>query len=379
MRAKEEPGGHTVAHVSPHLMIYDTALGRSADLVAALEAKGYRVYRPVTVHEALQGLRQARPALLIWADGPTATAAGRNGLNALRMTSHELGIPMLDVIEDGDDPDVLADWHDDAQDWVFRCRGAIELPWRVGRVLRRQGRLRGEPRSSAKVPLDARSLPLIVHDLRSPLNVIGLSIRMIEQSVPKGNPDLEEDLRYIEENFKQIERMLTQLSDYYRLYEEGVVSEAEFSPRRLLDEMIENRVVKSGGREVPVQLEVEATCPAEAALDPARARQAIQYALANATASANGGGVRVKLRGGSDRWIIEVGIDHPPPPSVKPVELRPDLFERLCGIAAERRGMDLAIVARISELFGGAARLDVDENRGTTIILDWPTRLAATT
>lgn len=41
--------------------------------------------------------------------------------------------------------------------------------------------------------------------------------------------------------------------------------------------------------------------------------------------------------------------------------------------------MDLAIVARISELFGGAARLDVDENRGTTIILDWPTRLAVTT
>ncbi len=379
MRAKEEPGGHTVAHVSPHLMIYDTVLARSADLVAALEAKGYRVSRSVTVHDALQGLRQARPELLIWADGPTATEAGRNGLNALRVTSRELGIPMFDVIEDGDDPDVLADWHDDAQDWVFRCRGAIELPWRVGRVLRRQGRLRGEPRSSAKVPLDARSLPLIVHDLRSPLNVIGLSLRMIEQSVPKGDPDFEEDFRYIEENFKQIERMLTQLSDYYRLYEEGVVSEAEFSPHRLLDEMIENRVVKSGGREVPVQLEVEATCPAEAALDPARARQAIQYALANATASANDGGVYVKLRGGADRWIIEVGIDHPPPQSVKPVELRPDLFERLCGIAAERRGMDLAIVARISELFGGAARLDVDENRGSTIILDWPTRLAVTT
>jgi signal transduction histidine kinase len=378
MRAKEEPGGHTVAHVSPHLMIYDTALGRSADLVAALEAKGYRVDRPVTVPEALQRLRQARPALLIWADGPTATGAGRNGLSTLRMTSRELGIPMLDVIEDGDDPDVLADWHDDAQDWVFRCRGTIELPWRVGRVLRRQGRLWGELRSS-KVPLDARSLPLIVHDLRSPLNVIGLSLRMIEQSVPKGNPDLEEDLRYIEENFKQIDRMLTQLSDYYRLYEEGVVSEAQFSPRRLLDEMIENRVVKSGGREVPVHLEVEASCPAEAVLDPARARQAIQYALANATASANSGGVHVKLRGGADRWIIEVGIDHPSPPTVKPVELRPDLFERLCGIAAERRGMDLAIVARITELFGGVARLDVDEDRGTTIILDWPTRLASMT
>jgi len=200
---------------------------------------------------------------------------------------------------------------------------------------------------------------------------------MIEQAVPKGNADLEEDLRFVEENFKQIERMLTQLSDYYRLYEEGVVTPAEFSPPRLLDEVIENRAVKMGTKAGPVQLKVEESCPSEAALDPVRARQAIQYALANATASANGGGVLVKARGGldPDRWVIEVGIDHPPPPSVKAFDLRPDLFERLCGTAAERRGMDLAIAARISELFGGTARLDVDERRGTTIVLDWPTRL----
>ncbi len=316
--------------------------------------------------------------LVIWADGPTATGSRREGLSALRIRARDLGIPMLDVLEDGLDPSVLADRDDEAEDWVFRSRAAVELPWRVDRVLRRRGRARADVRSSQRMPIDARLFPLIVHDLRTPLNVIGLSLRMIEQAKPKkGDSDIEEDLRFIEENFKQIERMLTQLSDYYRLYEEAAVTVAEFSPQRLLDEVIENRAVKSGAKTVPVKLEIEATCPAAAALDPVRARQAIQYALANATASANDGGVRVKVRGEPDRWVIEVGIDHPPPPSVKPVELRPDLFERLCGTAAERRGMDLAIAARISELFGGVARLDVDERRSTTIVLEWPTRLAS--
>ncbi len=59
----------------------------------------------------------------------------------------------------------------------------------------------------------------------------------------------------------------------------------------------------------------------------------------------------------------------------KSTELRPHLFERLCGTAAERRGMDLAIAARVSELFGGTARLEAVEQKGTTILLDWPVRL----
>jgi hypothetical protein len=42
---------------------------------------------------------------------------------------------------------------------------------------------------------------------------------------------------------------------------------------------------------------------------------------------------------------------------------------------AERRGLDLAIAARVSEMFGGTARLDAVEDRGTTVVLDWPTRL----
>ena len=215
-----------------------------------------------------------------------------------------------------------------------------------------------------------------MHDLRTPLNVVGLSLRMIDQAIPRDDPDLLEDLKFVEENFKQIERMLSQLSDYCRLYEsEAPLTVSEFSPARMIGELVETRASRPGAGPQPVRLRIEESCPAEASLDPGRARLAIQHVLANALASTQDVPVEVTLRGGPDRLITEVRIDHPPPPSVKSVALRPDAFERICGVAAERRGLDLAIAARVSEMFGGTARLDAVEDRHTTVVLDWPTRL----
>ena len=42
-------------------------------------------------------------------------------------------------------------------------------------------------------------LTLVIHDLRTPLNVIGLSLRMIALCFPKGDPQTEEDLRFVNE------------------------------------------------------------------------------------------------------------------------------------------------------------------------------------
>jgi len=146
----------------------------------------------------------------------------------------------------------------------------------------------------------------------------------------------------------------------------------EFSPERLLSDAVESRLLKPGAAAIPVRVEVQPSCPSEARLDPNRARQAIQYALANALTAAKADGVAITLQGGSDRWVTKFQINHPPPPSVNSVSLQSDRFERLCGTPAERRGMDLAIAARISELFGGTARLEVDSARSSTIVLDWP-------
>jgi signal transduction histidine kinase len=356
------------------LAVFEVDPSKWSEISSSLEAQGYRLRHYRSTTEAVAALRDhERPALLILAIDPTGTSPSPT--QELFAVARELGLPTLAILEPGADLKSAVDQDIELFDWVARGSVPIELPIRVDGLLRRQAR-KTEPGPMASALLtDARFFPLLIHDLRTPLNVVGLSLRMIDQALPRGNPELEEDLRFVEESFKQIERMLSQLSDYYRLFEpEAPVESMEFSPERLLSEVVETRSLKAGAKAVPIHVEVRQSCPPEALLDPTRAKQAIQYALGNALAASKVEGVHVTLHGGPDRWVTEFSVKHPPPSSVTSVELRPDLFERICGTAAERRGMDLAIAARISEMFGGAARLEVDETRGSTIILDWPAR-----
>jgi signal transduction histidine kinase len=229
-------------------------------------------------------------------------------------------------------------------------------------------------------PLNPRFLSLVVHDLRTPLNVIGLSLHIIERTVSPDQSDVAEDLQAIRENIVQMERMLAYLADYCRLIAEPArPAIAAFSPRMVLEELVETQAQRSGSGTPAVQLEVRQECPPAVELDERMARLAIQYALTNAVNSANGKPVQVRLGGGHDRCLIEFSVDRPPKSSVRSAVLRPDTYERLMGTAEDRRGLDLAIVAQVTELFGGTARLDVAEGRGTTIVLDWPTRLAGAT
>jgi signal transduction histidine kinase len=344
---------------------------RSREVASLLEARGYRVDHEKSSAATLALVRRQRPALAVWTAGQD-----RDGkFSDLRIELRNLGISILDVIEDGAVPQAEAGV--EAADFVFHANLGQELLLRVERLLSRQRSAESGSRAAGLLG-DGNFLPLIVHDLRTPLNVVGLSLRMIEQALPKGNAELEEDLRFVEENFKQIERMLALLSDYCRLFESGVPCQATpFSPERLLNEVIEGRTQKPGQKPVPVELEIGQTCPPEVMLDPLRARQALQYVLINSMAASNGTGIRVALGGDADRWVTQFVIDRPPPPSVKSVSLDSQRFERLCGTAAERRGMDLAIAARISELFGGHARLEVLADQSTNVVLDWPARLPA--
>jgi signal transduction histidine kinase len=226
--------------------------------------------------------------------------------------------------------------------------------------------------------LNSKFLSLVIHDLRTPLNVIGLTVRLINQAIPKGDPELQEDLSVLQENVAQIERMLTSLTDYCRLLDDslGVRREA-CDPRRMLAEVVEERQARDPSERNPVLLDIRAECPPVVELDPFLARLSMRHAIANAAAAADGTQVHVSAGGSPERLVIECGVNRPPPASVHPVRLRPDIYERLFGTVHERRGLDLAIAARVSELFGGSARLDVFEGRGTSVILDWPARLEA--
>ena len=190
--------------------------------------------------------------------------------------------------------------------------------------------------------------------------------------------ELEEDLRFIDDNLGAIERILTQLSDYFRLFEATTsISPSSFDPRRAVEELLATRPDRPAMRFGKVELIARESCPSVVELDLNKARLAISYALASARVAAAAGTspIRLVLSGSSERFIVEAIVESPPPVSVTSTVLSPLDFVRVDGVAAERRGMDLAIVAKISELFGGSARLDVVENLRSTIVIDWPRRI----
>ena len=312
----------------------------------------------------IQGGR-ATLAVVVEAGGPAGAFPGLVDL------ARKQGVATLLVVDTDVDPKELAGRVRGYDGWVAFDSLGRELPARVADLLHRLG-----TRPNRLPTIDTRFLALVIHDLRTPLNVIGLTIRAITQTVPNRSAELDEDLTFLQENARQIEKMLAQLGDYCRLVEgESQVSAVEFDPRRFLADFLEDRQRRPGTEPTPVRLEWTDSSPSEVALDPLRVQLALQHSLTNAINAAGEAPVRLRSSGEPGRWVVEIIVDKPPPQTVASIQLRPDRFERLGGTAAERRGLDLAIAARVSEIFGGSARLDVEPGRRSSVVLEWPDRL----
>ena len=359
------------------VLLFDPDPGRSASIVLLLEQAdpsrvggGIRAftklkaegYGPSPGVQAIQN-GQANVAVVFQAEA----------FPDLAETCRHYGVSTLLVVGPEVEETRLAETVRGYDAWVAQESVNRELPARIA------GLLHAASRSAGKLPsIDPRFLALVIHDLRTPLNVIGLTIRTIAQTVPQRSAELDEDLTFLTDNARQIERMLAQLGDYCRLIErESQVSTAEFDPRRFLSDFLKDRRGKPGSEASPIRLEVAPESPPEVSLDPQRVRLALEHSLANAINAAGEHPIRLRSGGGDGRWVVRIEVDRPPPATVVSLVLRPDRFERLAGSAAERRGLDLAIAARVSEIFGGSARLDVEPDCRSTIVLDWPSHLGS--
>ncbi len=298
-------------------------------------------------------------AILIISDGTPIE-------NARRFVHH--GCRIISVFH-ADDPKPDALSADEAIEW-----NASPAEWK----LRIDRAARCAKPMIPPLSCDPKLLAMIVHDLRTPLNVIGLSLRMVENAVsPLKNPELNEDLEFLRMNVGQLERLLIYLSDYCRVLEgSGFGSSSVFSPARLSEELLGDEQAGSLGLSASdLRIEVREGCPAEVELDERKVRQAILYAIANARVAAGlseSKPINVTFRGGDGRWRIEVALELPPPRDSEDSIVNPRRFDRLSGVARERAGLDLAIVAQIAEHFGGTVRLEYEPGISSTIVLDWP-------
>ena len=225
----------------------------------------------------------------------------------------------------------------------------------------------------------ARLTRLLVHELRNPLNVLKLTLYVMAASKI---PDQEPDLQIMEQHVDEMDRMLQMLIDHSELPEDpSELAIAPMSPKRMVEELLE----EIGPRlpEVRIVPVIGPDSPELVELDPLKARMALTQAIRNGAAAAVGlrsdaaqPEVTVKLGGGGLGCRIEVGCEWPPPKLLQSTDLDPVQFERLVGVPNERRGLDLVIVAGISEVFGGKARLEVEPEVRSSIVLDWPLKLS---
>jgi len=352
-------------------MVFDEDEQRAGSIAGSLDSIGLTTSRCHRGDEALAALRRESPAVAVVVGAEERFP----GLNAGARAS---GIPTLAVIEPGDDPRATAASVGDFDGWASLSGPVDEIATRVVGLL--QGhRNQARPGAGNGAPLlDARFLGLLVHDLRTPLNVIVLALGTIVHSVPRRTAEFNEDLKYLNDNTRQIEKMLVLLGDYCRLLEaESDLAVTEFNPRRFLTDFLEDHRERSGADPTPVRLELGESCPREVALDPARVGLALKHALSNTLAAAGGSPVRIRATGMPGRLIIEMILEKPPFETVSSMKLRGESFERLVGVAAERRGLDLAIAARVTELFGGTSRLEIEPGRRSTLVLEWPERIGS--
>ncbi|MFO0909371.1 MAG: sensor histidine kinase [Isosphaeraceae bacterium] len=372
--------GRTEPHVESvlgDLIIVDEGTTHATEVAELLSARGHRIQPTNDVLQARKALERKVPDVLVMIHH---AESGNETAHELLATASRRGIPVLLVVDDSiSDLSALGARLAEVDDWVTLGGVATELLHRVERLVRRSRCAASNRTGQGSVVFGPQFLPLVVHDLRTPLNVMGLSLRILGQVVPREDPDVQQDMRFLDENFQLMVRMLQQLSDYHRLFENrGEFEPIAFDPRRLADEVIAELRSKSPQRAASIVLELEPSCPGELSLDPMRARLGLHYALINATAAANKTApVRLRLRGDRDRCVIEVIVEQAPPPTVSSCELNSLEFERIQGTEFERRGMDLAIVARVCELFGGHARLVVVEGKESRISLEWAAQIEA--
>jgi signal transduction histidine kinase len=271
---------------------------------------------------------------------------------------------------DGDAPS-LRDRVEGFDGWThFACPPNF-LVARLGQIL--NGQAPDRPARPAPIPIDVRLLAMIVHDLRNPLNVIGLTLRVIEQMPSANRSEIQEDLGFLKDNAGQIEKILGLLSDLCRLGDLGPPGPVEFDPRRLVEEILEEKAHRWNDKSYPATFVSEPMAPGSVVLDPMHARLAILSALTNAAAVTDRP-LALRSSGGGGRWTLAINVDRPPPATVRPEEARAERFERLIGSTSERKGLDLALAAWIADQSGGKVRLEVDPGRRSTIVLDWPVR-----
>ncbi|NNC03345.1 PAS domain S-box protein, partial [Corallococcus exiguus] len=215
-------------------------------------------------------------------------------------------------------------------------------------------------------------LRIVAHDLRTPLNVIQLSARMLEKYLPPGD-GARPRLETLQKSVQRANRLIQDLLDVARM--EGGNLSVERKPLEvapLIQEALEQHRGLAEARSLLLQTHVPEGVPRVLA-DPERLSQILSNLLGNALKFTPEGGrvlLRVQPEAGQVRFLVsDTG------PGIA-AEDRPRIFERFWQAGPKRKegaGLGLAIVKGLVEAHGGQVGVDSAPCAGSTFFFTLPT------
>ncbi len=214
--------------------------------------------------------------------------------------------------------------------------------------------------------LDA--VQMLVHDMRSPLQVIVARLERLGNH-PVGDV---KDVEAVLDGVATLQRMTTSFLDVSRLEAGRMPMRPSPTDLSVLARSVVTAVrVLQPTRAISVETDGDSTCNC----DPELTRRIIENLVSNAMKHTPiESGVRVVTSGSRDRAFIEV---HDEGPGVSP-ETRTTIFERYSadGLRSvtgdESSGLGLAFCRLAAEAQGGAVRIEEGTPRGSVFVVEFP-------
>lgn len=208
-------------------------------------------------------------------------------------------------------------------------------------------------------------LATVSHELRSPLHTInGFAKMALRGSLGDLTDGLRDALERIQKSGQQLLQMVDDLLDSMRIEShEMELVHAEFSPRILVQEVLESQMPVAREKDLILNWTADADVPDSLMGDPQRVRQVILNLVSNALKFTDEGGVSVQIRMvGTLMWSVSVADTGR---GVAP-DNQEVIFERFRQVdqSATREhggvGLGLAISSDLVNLMGGALRVTSD-------------------
>jgi CheY-like chemotaxis protein len=266
-----------------------------------------------------------------------------------------------------------------ADDFLGKPVDRVELQARVRSLLRlREAVLEGRRQAEALQRLDKtkeRFIATVAHDLRTPLNAMGLTIAMLRMAPPEP-AELDESLQVLERNIARMSDLLSGLLDYSQLVAgQQPLQLAPFDPRGLLADVRDSLAATAAHRGLELTSVAEEGLPGRVVSDYAKCRQVVFNLASNALKFTERGGVRLVGRpDGPGSWavnVIDSGV------GIAAEDLG-SIFEEFGQAKVGRprgargSGLGLSISRRLAERLGGGLSVRSALGRGSTFTATWP-------